>query len=72
MKCCEYDPAYLSGALAPKKKKSLMASFGLGDVEEEGDATDGVHDEDLGKHDADDAGGEAVVNQDPVDRRNNL
>jgi hypothetical protein len=49
-----------------------MASFGLGDVEEEGDATDGVHDEDLGKHDADDAGGEAVVNQDPVDRRNNL
>jgi hypothetical protein len=49
-----------------------MTSFGLGDVEEEGDATDGVHDEDLGKHDADDAGGEAVVNQDPVDRRNNL
>jgi len=54
------------------EEKSLMTSFGLGDVEEEGDATDGVHDEDLGKHDANDAGGEAVVNQDPVDRRNNL
>jgi len=44
----------------------------LGDVEEEGDPADGVHDHDLGKHDADDPGGEAVVHDNPVNRWNDL
>ena len=59
--------------VADDVQKSGQESFReLGDVEEEGDAADGVHDHDLGKHDADDPGGEAVVHHNPVNRWNDL
>ena len=44
----------------------------FGDVEEEREAANGVHDDDLGQHYSHDPGGQAVVHHHPVDRWNNL
>ena len=44
----------------------------FGDVEEEREAANGVHDDDLGQHQTHDARVRTVVHQHPVDRRYNL
>ncbi len=54
-------------------QKSGQKSFRkLGDIEEEGDPADGVHDHDLGEHDTNDPCGEAVMHHNPVYSWNDL